>query len=107
MPNTHTPGPWYEKPTAGYETHGQSAVYSDNGDSVALVYEGEANARLIAQAPRMLDLLIEATEDDSSPVYHSRGCELRHSRTGDGKCNCGLTEWCERARAILRAVKGE
>lgn len=53
MKSKHTPGPWEYAPTAGHETHGQSVVYND-GLSIAIVYDGEANARLIAAAPDLL-----------------------------------------------------
>ncbi len=52
----HTPGPWESQATAGYETHGQRAVYAEeNGKDIAIVYDGEANARLIAAAPELLE----------------------------------------------------
>lgn len=52
----HTPGPWTAKRTAGHETHGQCAIYDESGRIIALVFDGERNAELIASAP---DLLIE------------------------------------------------
>jgi hypothetical protein len=53
----HMPGPWNARGTAGHETHGQSAVYGDDGKDIAIVYDGEANARLIAAAPELLAAL--------------------------------------------------
>ena len=51
----HTPGPWTATPTAGHETHGQSVVYAEaDGKDVAVIYDGKANARLIAAAPELL-----------------------------------------------------
>ena len=50
-----TPGPWHCNPTAGYEIHGQYAVYSDTGSTLAVVYDGEKDARLIAAAPELLE----------------------------------------------------
>ena len=57
---THTPGPWEAQNTAGHDTHGQTAVYDGaTGKDVAVVYDGEANARLIAASPDLLDALRE------------------------------------------------
>jgi|688.fasta_scaffold02276_47 hypothetical protein len=58
MTTQHTPGPWYSQPTAGHETHGQSAIASEaTGKTVALAYDGEADARLLAAAPELLEAL--------------------------------------------------
>jgi len=51
----HTPGPWDAYETAGHDRHGQSAVYDQNGKDIAIVYDGDANARLIAAAPELLE----------------------------------------------------
>jgi hypothetical protein len=54
----HTPGPWYSQPTAGHETHGQSAIASEaTGKTVAIAYDGQTGARLIAAAPDLLAAL--------------------------------------------------
>lgn len=51
----NTPGPWSAGKSAGYETHGQMLVSSDlTGKTVAVVYEGDKDAALIAAAPKML-----------------------------------------------------
>lgn len=55
--NAHTPGPWLTSGTAGHETHGQWSVYADNGKTVAIVYDGPRDARLIAAAPVMYEVL--------------------------------------------------
>jgi hypothetical protein len=58
MTTQHTPGPWYSQPTAGHETHGQSAIASEaTGKTVAIAYDGEADARLLAAAPELLEAL--------------------------------------------------
>lgn len=60
---THTPGPWGSSGTAGHETHGQYAVYHlGTGKDIAIVYDGKANARLIAAAPELLKALVEASD---------------------------------------------
>ena len=58
MTTKHTPGPWYSQPTAGHEAHGQSAIASEaTGKTVAIAYDGKADARLLAAAPDMLKSL--------------------------------------------------
>lgn len=46
----HTPTPWYTKPTAGHEIHGQTAVYGENGKTIAIVYDGAKDAAIIERA---------------------------------------------------------
>jgi len=50
---THTPGPWYCKPTAGDHDF---LIYPEGpGNAIAIVRDfDEANARLIAAAPELL-----------------------------------------------------
>ena len=72
----HTPGPWETKGTAGHETHGQSAVYCDDGKDIAIVYDGDANARLIAAAPELLAALkLAASALDASAALRRPGWE--------------------------------
>jgi hypothetical protein len=68
----HTPGPWYSQPTAGHETHGQCAIASEaTGKTVAIAYHGQIDARLIAAAPMLLELVEQAydrfTDNDFMP----------------------------------------
>jgi hypothetical protein len=51
------PGPWESQHTAGHDAHGHTAVYATDGRDVALVYDGDANARLIAAAPELYSAL--------------------------------------------------
>ena len=54
----HTPGPWLTQNTAGHDIHGQAAVYSESsGKDLAIVYDGDANARLISAAPMMFSYI--------------------------------------------------
>jgi hypothetical protein len=51
---------WHFAPSAGSGTHGQWQVYGErSGDSVAVTYKDKdgTKARLISQAPRMIDAL--------------------------------------------------
>lgn len=69
----HTPGPWTHKATAGDHDF---AVYPEaTGRDVALVRDfNEANARLIAAAPEMLEALQQLYEH----------CSMVHKHWGDG-----------------------
>lgn len=60
MTTHHTPGEWYHTGTSA----GQHLIASEyKGDTIAVVYhDNEANAQLIATAPDMLSVLIEAVE---------------------------------------------
>lgn len=47
---------WSHQPTAGHETHGQSAIYDDaTGKTVAIVYDGDKHAPTLAAAPDLLE----------------------------------------------------
>jgi len=56
--NKHASGPWYVSKNAGHEVHGQFSVAQEGtGGTVAMVYNGKANAQLIAAAPELLEAL--------------------------------------------------
>ena len=60
MNKQHAPGPWYARPSAGNDIHGQSIVASEStGKSIAVVYDGNADAQLIATAPELLQSLCD------------------------------------------------
>jgi hypothetical protein len=68
MSTQHTPGPWKAHPTGlsrsglpEYQIH-----WSDIGECVAEIVHGEANARLIAAAPELLEALemVRDADDD-------------------------------------------
>ena len=65
MTTHHTLGEWYQRATSS----GQHMIASEyKGDTIAVVYnDNEANAQLIASAPELLSVLIEAVEH--SHVY--------------------------------------
>lgn len=65
----HTPGPWSVSRDGTPEHHYQATVYEGtDGRRVATVFETEANARLIAQAPCLLMALEElVAEFDARP----------------------------------------
>jgi hypothetical protein len=80
----HTPGPWYEAKTGN---HQGLIVDEKTGDNIAVAYD-KVNARLIAAAPRMLEMLkaIQGTglfsDNSMATCYLSahprRGRELDH-----------------------------
>lgn len=78
-PATHTPGPWETKRAATPEAFPQFGVYAENGNGHDLAHvvshgtarhaETEANARLIAAAPEMLEALRNVAEIMSGADY--------------------------------------
>ncbi len=82
---------WYCKPTAGHEIHGQSAVYSEDGKDIAIVYDGKAHGDLIAAAPALLAAL-----GDILQTAESRP-------DGDRAALDGIESF---ARAAIAAAKG-
>ncbi|MCP4541718.1 MAG: hypothetical protein GY832_31690 [Chloroflexi bacterium] len=104
METKHTPGPWAGQKTAGHEIHSQSAVYDEvTGESIAIVYDGEANARLIAAAPDLLAALttLVAWMDDSGLSHTQPG--------GKGVLRYEGTEYniVTNARAAIAKAEGE
>ena len=82
--SAHTPGPWH---TCFYMNTWAVAPDNDPGHMVASMHNapvGEANARLIAAAPRMLEFIREYA-----------------------RLSLGTDVISEHARAILRDVEGE
>ena len=51
----HTPGPWCHG-KLGNDAD-QWAIYDESGRTIGLSYHGEANARLMAAAPELLEAL--------------------------------------------------
>lgn len=62
MGTKHTPGPWYPHAT-GLARSGLPEFqihWSEDGECVAEIVHGEADARLIAAAPELLEALLKA-----------------------------------------------
>ena len=92
----HTPGPWYSRPTAGHEMHGQSAIASEaSGKTVAIAYDGRADAHLLAAAPELLEAL---------RAMIARGPFMDQRATAEGLANC---EALAKARHAIRQAEGE
>ncbi len=68
---------WYATPSAGHEIHGQSLVIDEaDGANIAVVYDGDAHAALIASAPDLLAALQEMcegwpTQKPDSPYFNT------------------------------------
>ena len=63
--SNHTPGPWMPACTCNSATHRHPAILSDSGQVAIATFQGsepatDANARLIAAAPDLLDALLSA-----------------------------------------------
>jgi hypothetical protein len=73
MNKQHAPGPWYARPSAGNDIHGQSIVASEStGKSIAVVYDGNADAQLIAAAPELLETLCSVLDAFAPEEKHSK-----------------------------------
>ena len=86
--SAHTPGPWH---TCFYMNTWAVAPDNDPGHMVASMHNapvGEANARLIAAAPRMREFIAAI----ANGVHQSPD---------------SMQRWQESARAILRDVEGK
>lgn len=102
MAAKHTPGPWKFTQTASEYYTLPSTVETEDEECIATVHpmfgdglsvisgSQDANARLIAQAPAMYEVIRDRLAVDG------------HS--GALACPCDI---CNRSRAILAAVEGE
>jgi hypothetical protein len=90
----HTPGPWTTLKTFGGVTH----IMAKNDKSIATLrgykHPYSTNARLIAAAPELLELLTDAFEESKKGIHF---------------CNMPLIShvWHNRAQAVLQKVTGE
>lgn len=88
---THTPGPWYTNGTMVEQDTGSDPCYPIAGLETD-VPEWQANARLIAAAPELLEVAIR---------YAMRECETRDGVNTTGACGpCA-------ARAAIAKARGE
>jgi hypothetical protein len=111
----HTPGPWtverVAKTDGAADVDGEWFVTTNSGDRAdvlaivtgGLEEDGDAlsNARLIAAAPRMLEMLGELI--DAHERFYGRHIEDA-VRRGDASAEEG--DMIQRARAILRELEG-
>jgi len=93
-PTKHTPGPWkisHDMPSKSYEIYANDlSEHADEGDQLHIAeYITEANARLIAAAPDMLEAL-EAARSDlwRLQLDHSE----TPSRTVEAKINAAIAK---------------
>jgi hypothetical protein len=79
MKPKYTPGPWHVVPIGNPKKEMTPVVKATDGDLILMAYvwtrgqPNEANARLIAEAPDMADLLrrlVEASDDPSHQIDH-------------------------------------
>ncbi len=87
MESKHTPGPWYYTRYDSVEPYGKFAICKQGERSVAtttggalsdLANENEANARLIAAAPDLLEILIALTAAFDSGDLVWKNFESKH-----------------------------
>lgn len=104
----HTPGPWEilgkgKEIELTYSRSGKSVMFNclvgNNGETgIALfpeldgkTYENEANARLIAAAPELLEAL-KISENELTKIERNWECECSLEIAGVLKHDCGLNE---------------
>jgi hypothetical protein len=74
---------WNSQHTAGHAVHGQTAIYDEaTGKDIAIVYDGDAHAKLIAAAPELA-----AELRDNILRWSSSGVTLKDVSAG---CSSGL-----------------
>lgn len=77
----HTTGPWQYSP--GHDPHNQAQIYGEDGNTLAITFsdEGNANARLMASAPTLLEAakqVIWKLSFEHSPS--GKGGDCHHAR---------------------------
>jgi len=92
---------WNCKPTAGHDTHGQSAVYdTKTGKNIAIVYDGKKHGPMIAAAPDMLRELA-----NMAALWQAMGDMNRADEIGDFLTN--NYDEIDSALAAIARAKGE
>lgn len=91
----HTPGPWQHRQHSGND----SRVIHDGTAPIGMAYE-MADARLIAEAPAMLEALRDAVARLAGFIGSSCECDNTHEANGTQCCLCEYT-------AILARIDGE
>ena len=93
---SHTPGPWRmeEFRKGSYLVTARNAGTAREG-IVAQHVPGIANARLLAAAPELLEVIREAVDSAEREMAKGR------------KASPGLAAWLEKARAALAKARGE
>lgn len=93
---SHTPGPWRmeEFRKGSYLVTARNAGTAREG-IVAQHVPGIANARMIAAAPELLEVIREAVDSAEREMAKGR------------KASPGLATWLEKARAALAKARGE
>ena len=96
----HTPGPWAKQITAG--DHGYNIYDEGDGPTIAHVYggENEANARLIAAAPQLLEALeaLAGRTQSATSMLNSLGYPSYYA---------DAEPYIRSARAAIAAARGD
>ena len=87
----HTPGPWEISRDAVPEGYTQNTVYAErDGERVATAFRNEANARLIAAAPDLLEACKAALD-----AWHAKDSNFER------ELNKGTPEWLSSVRTAI------
>lgn len=102
--SSHTKGPW--KVEKMPDDGGEFSIFSNTGIYVALTVGGtdseEANARLIAAAPDLLEALEQLFR--IGDVYRSA---IEHDAYGEYGSKMDLEQWTDLAKAAIAKARGE
>ena len=106
MSAAHTPGPWTVNMTGCLTSHGMPIITKYNGHLLAqLAIKNEANARLIAAAPDLLDIaqrLALATNDGDDQAQGTHYID----KQGVIRCKGSFLALIEDARAAIAKATG-
>ena len=102
----HTPGPWYHRPEepcveAQLDSGCNILVAMCDGGGYVTPAAAQANARLIAAAPDLLNCLSRLVDD----LTESHEDELNSDHSGDGP-DCSYCRNIDRARAAIAKAGG-
>lgn len=94
--NKHTPGPWSYWSGYNHVDKFDSEVTAEGGDIViarynSLIEEGEANAKLIAAAPDLLDALDKMLDNEEQRDFE----KWLRSKAPSGDCSDVQSQWLE------------
>lgn len=93
----------YQRLTAGHATHGQSAIYADDGKTVAIVYDGKEYAAALVHRYNVNADLLEALKATMTRLGEL--C-IEGAITTDRATSRGIDQDLDQARAAIAKAEG-